>query len=159
MIELFAVAGCLLLSAAGSENSVAIRVTYVPRTTHPLQYCFRLDYEAMLERFVCFGILERLDFKDYQVFVMLYFFSKKSIATAGCSALGLFGLLDGDVEMSFYFLHALELSLVVMKGYHFGQVGVNNGHAGVLFVHQFSRLAGAYPLNMILLTPAVPRCR
>ena len=99
----------------------------------------------------------------YRLFVVPFFFSRRNrsrlLATAGCSALGLFGLLDGDVEMSFYFLHALELSLVVMKGYHFGQVGVNNGHAGVLFVHQFSRLAGAYPLNMILLTPAVPRCR
>ena len=72
---------------------------------------------------------------------MPYFFPRKSIATAGCSTLGLSGLLDGDVNMYFYLL--LGLSPVVMKGYHFRQVGRNNGNAGVL--HEFSRVAGAYP--------------
>ena len=72
---------------------------------------------------------------------------------------GLFGLLDGDVEMAFYLL--LGLSPVVMKGYDFRQVGVNDGHAGVL--HEFSRFSRAYPPNVwskgeILLTPRAPRC-
>ena len=50
-------------------------------------------------------------------------FPKKTTATAGCSSLELFGLFDGDVEMYFYLL--LGLSPVVMKRYHFGQVGGN----------------------------------
>ena len=50
---------------------------------------------------------------------MLYSFPKKPIATAGCSALVLFGLLDGDMEMYFYLL--LGLSPVVIRRYHFGQ--------------------------------------
>ena len=49
-----------------------------------------------------------------------------------------------------------------MKGYDFGQVGGNDGHAGV--IHKFSRVAGAYPPNMwskggILWTPPSRRCR
>ena len=35
---------------------------------------------------------------------MPYFFPKKSIATVGGSALGLFGLLDGDMERGDVFL-------------------------------------------------------
>ena len=67
---------------------------------------------------------------------MPYFFPKKSIATIIHSqllldvlALGLFRLLDGDAEMSSCLL--LGLSPVVIKGYHLGQVGGNDGHAGV----------------------------
>ena len=61
-------------------------------------------------------------------------------------ALGLFGLLDGDAETCFYPL--LGLSPVVVKGYDFGQVGVNYGHAEVL--HAFSRLTGTYsPQNVV----------
>ena len=60
------------------------------------------------------------------------------IATAGCPALGLFGLLDSDVGMSFYLL--LGLPPVVMKGYDFSKVGGKDGHAGVL--NKFSRVAG-----------------
>ena len=41
------------------------------------------------------------------------------LATAGRSALGLFGLLDGDVEMPFYFLLASE--------------AVTSGHEGLRF--------------------------
>ena len=78
---------------------------------------------------------------------MPYFFPKKSIATVGGSALGLFGLLDGDMEMSSYPL-LLELSPLVMKGYHFGQVRGNDGHAGVL--HKFSWVAGAYPAQHVV---------
>ena len=85
-----------------------------------------------------------------------------SIATAGCSALGLFRPLDEDVEMSLYLL--LGLSPMVMKGSDFGQVGGNDGHAGVLLIHIFSRVSGAYPPNMwskegMLMTPPEPRCR
>ena len=50
-------------------------------------------------------------------------------------------LLDGDVSTSFYL--PLGLSPGIMKGYHFGQVGGNDGNAGVL--HKFSRVAGATP--------------
>ena len=63
------------------------------------------------------------------------------LATAGCSSLGLVGLLDVDMEVSLHLL--LGLSSVVMKGYDFGQVGGSDGHAGVL--HKFSRITGAYP--------------
>ena len=56
----------------------------------------------------------------------------------------------------------LGLSSVVMKGYDFGQVGGNDGHAGL--IHKFSRVAGAYPANLwskggILSTPPARRCR
>ena len=52
------------------------------------------------------------------------------LATAGCSALGLLGLSDGDVcrHMSF---HLLLLSPVALKGYDFGQVRGNDGHTRV----------------------------
>ena len=54
---------------------------------------------------------------------------------------GLFGLLDGDVEMAFYLL--LGLSPVVMKGSDFGRLGGNDDHEGVL--HKFGKSCGAYP--------------
>ena len=46
---------------------------------------------------------------------------------------------------------------VVMKGYDFGQMGGNYGHAGV--IHEFSRVAGERPYIMwskgeIILTPS-----
>ena len=59
----------------------------------------------------------------------------------GCSALGLFGLLVGDVEMFLYLL--LGLSPVVMKGSDFGRLGGNDDHEGVL--HKFGKSCGAYP--------------
>ena len=40
----------------------------------------------------------------------------------------------------------LRLSSAVIKGYDFGQVGGNDGHAGVIY--KFSGVAGAYPPNM-----------
>ena len=56
----------------------------------------------------------------------------------------------------------LGLPLVVMWGYDFGQVGANDGHAGV--IHKVSRFAGAFPPNMwskggIPKTPRAPRSR
>ena len=65
--------------------------------------------------------------------------AKKSrlLATAGCYALGLFVQLDGDVEI----YRLLGLSSLIMKGYDSGQVGRNDGHAGV--IHERSRVAGA----------------
>ena len=68
---------------------------------------------------------------------MPIFFSElidRDIATATFSTLGLFGLLGGDVETNFDLLPGLPP--VVMKGCHFGQVGGNHGHAGVL--HTFT---------------------
>ena len=53
-------------------------------------------------------------------------------------------MVSHDVQMSFMGLYLLlGLSSVVMKRYHFGQVGENAGHAAVR--HKFSKITGAYP--------------
>ena len=62
------------------------------------------------------------------------------------------GVCDGHVDMSFYLL--LGLPSVVMKVYHFGQVGGNDGLVGVL--HKFSRVAGAYPPNIYVVKTGDP---
>ena len=82
------------------------------------------------------------------------------LATAGCSSLGLVGLLDVDMEVSLHLL--LGLSSVVMKGYDFGQVGGNDGHAGLYYINSVE-LRGPTPPTCrqkgIILTPPAPRCR
>ena len=52
----------------------------------------------MLKIFVCFGIIITKD--DFDILLVApYRFPKKSIGVAGSSALGLFGLLDGNEEI------------------------------------------------------------
>ena len=109
----------------------------------PIAVVFLPIWLSNLQRFVCCVIIKYFILNIIWFFV--YYFSKKTIATllatARCSALGRCGLLYGGVWMCLYLL--LGLSPVVMKGYDFGQVGGNDGHAGV--IHKFSRVAGAYP--------------
>ena len=69
---------------------------------------------------------------------------EKTIAATRNSALGLFGRLDRDVEISFR--RTFEAAASGYNGGCLGQVRGNDGHQGV--IRKYSRDAEAYPTNM-----------
>ena len=107
-----------------NHPQLTIRLLSIPLSTVTFSFC--------QEIFALFFFL---------LLCRLFIGNKRSqlLATAGCSARGVIGLLRGDAQPSLYSI----LKVLVERGYNFGQVEGYDGHEEVVDKH--SRFAAAYP--------------
>ena len=112
-----------------NHPQLTIRLLSIPLSTVTFSFC--------QEIFALFFFL---------LLCRLFIGNKRSqlLATAGCSARGVIGLLRGDAQPSLYSI----LKVLVERGYNFGQVEGYDGHEEVVDKH--SRFAAAYPPQVIV---------